>query len=695
MSRMRHALALLPLIAVACGGSPTPAPAAQPNTAPDPPAPLASASAPAGGDRTLRFVVDTMGHVSGSSVVTIHADGSRDATWEFNDRGRGPKQDTHWETAPDGTLTRVDITGVDYLKQAVNEHLRSDGGRLAWSNNAEHGDAAAGTHAFYVPMEGAPDLTGTLVRAALASPDGQLALLPGGTAHVTRAGDLTVQAEGKSMHIVRYDVDGFAFEPFSVWLDDDRELFALPFGWFCTVREGWQGVVQKLVEVQREASAARYAALAKQLAHGPPKAGLAIVHARLFDSEKKRIVPDATIVVRGDRIVAAGPATTTKVPAGVETIDAAGKTALPGLWDMHSHLQRYEGLLDVANGVTGARDLANDMDDLKSMRDAWNAGTEIGPRVVMAGLIDGRGPFQGPSKVFADTVDEGKQDIDTYAGRGYEQIKLYSSLKPELVAPLAAYAHSKGLRVSGHVPAHMFASEAVEAGYDEIQHVNFLMMQFLSSREDDTRTPLRFTLVAQKGAALDLASPEMRKFVALLAKHKTVIDPTLVAFEPMLLGRPGQLAPSYAAVAERFPVQVRRALLTGSLPVPEGMDATYRASFETMKKLVKLMWDAGVRVVVGSDEDIVGFALHRELELDVDAGIPAPEVLSLATIGAARVMKHDKEWGSIAPGKYADIVLVDGKPDEHISDVRRPVTVIKGGTVYTSADLLAAVGVHP
>ena len=694
MTRMRHSLALLPLALAAQAGclDPKAPPPQPPVAAPAAPAPVAPA--PTGGDRTLRFVVDTMGHVAGGSVVTIHADGSRDATWEFNDRGRGPKQDTHWETAPDGTLTRVDITGVDYLKQPVDEHLHLDGGRLAWSNRAEHGDAPAGGHACYVPMEGAPDLTGTMVRAALASPDGQLALLPGGSAHVTRAGDLTVEADGKSMHVVRYEVDGFAFEPFSVWLDDDHEFFATASPWSSVVREGWQGTLPKLNDVQREASVARYATLAKKLAHQPPAAGLAIVHARLFDAEKKRVVPDATIVVRGDRIVAAGPSATTKVPAGVETIDAAGKTAMPGLWDMHSHLSRIDGLLDVANGVTGARDLANDMDELKSMRDAWAAGTEIGPRVVMAGFIDGRGPFQAPSKVFADTVDEGKADIDTYAARGYEQIKLYSSLKPELVAPLAAYAHSKGLRVSGHIPAHMFASEAVEAGYDEIQHANFLMLQLLSSRDDDTRTPLRFTLVAQKGAALDLASPDVRKFVALLAKHKTVIDPTLVTFEPMFLGRPGQMPPTFAAVADRFPVQVRRGLLAGGLPVPEGMDGTYRASYETMKKLVKAMWDAGVRVVAGTD-DLAGFSLHRELELYVDAGIPAPEVLSLATIGAARVMKHDKEWGSIAAGKYADIVLVDGKPDEHISDVRRPVTVVKGGTVYTSADLLAALGVRP
>jgi hypothetical protein len=358
---------------------------------------------------------------------------------------------------------------------------------------------------------------------------------------------------------------------------------------------------------------------------------------------------------------------------------------------MHSHVQPLDGLLDLANGVTGARDLANDVDSLLRTKQAWDSGAEIGPRMVIAGFIDGRGPYQGPTKVFADTVDEGKQDIDMYASKGFEQIKLYSSVKPELVPPLAAYAHSKGLRVSGHIPNGMTAEQAVLAGYDEIQHANFLFLNFLAGKDDDTRTPVRFTLVAQKGAGLDLASPPVKAFIALLAAHKTVIDPTLVTFEPMLLGREGQVYPSYAPIADRLPVQVRRGLLTGGLPVPDGMDATYRASFAAMEKMVRLMWEAGVRVVAGTDA-LAGFSLARELELYVEAGIPAPDVIALATLGAARVVRHDKEWGSIAAGKLADLVLVDGKPDVQISDVRKPVTVVKGGVVYACADLLGAVG---
>jgi imidazolonepropionase-like amidohydrolase len=124
------------------------------------------------------------------------------------------------------------------------------------------------------------------------------------------------------------------------------------------------------------------------------------------------------------------------------------------------------------------------------------------------------------------------------------------------------------------------------------------------------------------------------------------------------------------------------------------MDATYRASFAALEKLVKMLWDAGVRVVAGTDGG-AAFALHLELELYEQAGIPAPDVISLATIGAARVMRHDKEWGSIAPGKLADLVLVDGQPDVHVHDVRKPAIVIKGGVVYRSADLYRALGVVP
>jgi imidazolonepropionase-like amidohydrolase len=689
---MHRAAASLSLAAVvvACGADAGRAPPTPPSGV----APAGITGSPPPAERTLGYSFLLMGHAAGGSVVTVHPDGSRDATWEFNDRGRGPKQQTHYEVAQGGAFSRVETTGVDYLKQTVSEHFANAGGALTWKNDAEQGSAPAGAGAMYVTTQGPPELFAALVRALLAAPGHELPLLPAGRGRVAAVGDLALSAGGQSIHVTHYEVEGLDFQPVPLWLDDDRELFAVADLWGATVRQGWESAVPQLVSVQRDAQAARLGSLAQRLAHKPPDAGLAIVHARLFDVESKKVVPDATLVVKGDRIVAAGPSSRVSAPAGAEVLDAKGKTAIPGLWDMHEHVTPIDGLLYVANGVTGARDLGNDMEQTLRTKRAWDSGAEIGPRLVLAGFIDGRGPFQAPTKVFADTKEEGLADIDTYASNGYEQIKLYSSLKPELVAPLAAYAHSKGLRVSGHIPTGMTAAEAVAAGYDEIQHANFLFLNFLATKDDDTRTPLRFTRVAEKGASLDLASPAVREFAKLLVSHKTVIDPTLGVFENMFTARRGEIDPGYAAIADRLPAQVRRGLLNGGLPVPEGMDATYRASFANMQRLVKALWDLGVRVVPGTDGG-AGFALHLELELYEKAGIPAADVIALATIGAARVVRHDTEWGSLAPGKFADIVLVDGQPDVRVADVRKVVTVVKGGVVYTSRDLLLAVGVQP
>jgi imidazolonepropionase-like amidohydrolase len=147
-------------------------------------------------------------------------------------------------------------------------------------------------------------------------------------------------------------------------------------------------------------------------------------------------------------------------------------------------------------------------------------------------------------------------------------------------------------------------------------------------------------------------------------------------------------------VADRVPAQVRRGFLYGGNAVPEGMDQRYKDSFRQMLKMLKTFYDAGIPIVAGTDS-LAGFSLHRELELYEAAGIPAPKVLQLATLGAARVMKRDQELGSVAPGKLADVILVDGDPARQISDIYRVKTVVKDGVVYQVADLDRALGVKP
>jgi hypothetical protein len=348
----------------------------------------------------------------------------------------------------------------------------------------------------------------------------------------------------------------------------------------------------------------------------------------------------------------------------------------------------------MAAGVTTVRDMANDIDQLGALQARFDNGTEIGPRVLKAGFLDGRGPYAGPTKVFADTEEEARQDIDRYAKLGYVQTKIYSSIKPELVPKIAQISHAHGMRVSGHVPAFMTAEQFIRDGADEIQHMNFIFLNFMFDQVKDTRTPARFTEVARRGADIDPASPQVQNFIKLMQDHKTDLDPTLNVFEGMFMDRPGKVSASYAEVADRLPVQIRRGFYYGGIEVPEGMDQRYKDAFTQMLKMTKALYDSGVPIVAGTDA-LPGFALHRELELYEQAGIPAPKVLQLATLGAARIMKKDDQLGSITQGKLADLILVDGDPTTHISDIRKVKLVVKGGVLYKTADLYKAIGVQP
>jgi len=362
---------------------------------------------------------------------------------------------------------------------------------------------------------------------------------------------------------------------------------------------------------------------------------------------------------------------------------------------MHVHVSPGEdGLLHIAAGVTSARDMGNDTVLTLALRRHFATDSLIGPRLMLSGLIDGSGPYQVPIGVLADDSLAARRAVEWYAAHGYEQIKIYSSMKPELVPGIIAEAHARGLRVSGHVPAFMRAEEVVRLGFDEVQHANFLLLNFMDSVKD-TRSMARFTAVAQHGAELDFASQSVRDFIALFKARGADIDPTLVGFEDWFMARPGQLGPSETAIADRLPPQVRRTFYAGGLPVRPGMDRRYRDSYGAMLRMVKAMYDAGVPVVAGTDASPVGFALFRELELYVQAGIPALGVLQLATIGAARVMHHDDERGSIAVGKLADLVLTEGDPTQRISDIRRTSLVVKNGTIYRPAELYGALGVKP
>ena len=650
------------------------------------------ASNPANASAT-KYTVMLAGSKAGFETSSQAADGSLQLYWEFSDRGRGPKVTERIVLDKNGIPTELENSGNDYYKAPVTETFSCKAGQASWKNRAEQGETRAEA-AFYVSISGVPEESALLAQALLAT-GGRLPLLPAGEATLEKRGNLTIEANGQFRTVVQYAISGLDFVPDPIWLDQDGKFFAFVTGGigFAVIREGWESTVPALGKAQEEIENGRAANLAKTLAH-KPSSPLVFVHANLFDAETATVQKNRTVVISGERIIAVGDDGKITPPQGAEVVDAANKMLLPGLWDMHVHLAPNDGLLLMASGVTSVRDLGNDSDHLLPMRDRFDAGTEIGPRVLLAALLDGRGPYAGPTKVYADTEQEARENIDKYAKLGYVQVKIYSSIKPELVPKIAEMAHRHGMRVSGHVPAFMTAQQFVEDGVDEIQHMNFIFLNFMFDKVKDTRTPARFTEVAAHGAEVDPNSDQVKAFIKLLQDHKTVLDPTLNVFEAMFTDRPGKSSALYSPVADRMPAQIRRSFFYGGLAVPEGMDQRYQDSFRQMLKMTRAFYDAGIPIVAGTDA-LAGFTLPRELELYEEAGIPSAKVLQLATLGAARIMKRDGDLGTIAVGKLADMILVDGDPTLHVGDVRQVRTVVKGGVVYETADLCRALGVKP
>ena len=482
--------------------------------------------------------------------------GDLHSVFEFNDRGRGPHQEATLRASAAGLPTALTIVGHNYVKDTVDERLTTAGGTVTWQSRFEQGTQSADSQAFYIAAAETPIGSQLLVQAALRK-GGRIALLPSGEARVERVGELTIESSGGPVRLVQYAVGGLGFAPNPVWLDDSGRHFALVSSYGSIAPEAWGSAIPAMVAAQEKARDARFTRLAGELGHRPT-GPLVIRHARLFVAESASVRRGATVVVVGNRITAVDSDAQIRIPEQAQVIDAAGKTLLPGLWDMHVHISPGEdGLLHIAAGVTSARDMGNDTVMTLALQRRFASDSLIGPRLMLSGLIDGSGPFQVPLGVLADDSLAAHQAVEWYAAHGYEQIKVYSSMKPELVPGIIAAAHARGLRMSGHVPAFMRAEEVVRLGFDELQHANFLMLNFMDSVKD-TRSMTRFTAVAEHGAELDFASRRVRDFVSLLKARGTDIDPTLVAFEDWFTARPGQLGPSETAIADRMPPQVRR-----------------------------------------------------------------------------------------------------------------------------------------
>jgi imidazolonepropionase-like amidohydrolase len=642
--------------------------------------------------KAVKYDYVTSGVVKGSQTTVRMPDGSLDVAFDFTDRGRGPKYRSTIALDGAGLISKLHTTGYNYLKVTVDERFVARNGTASWQNAAEKETRSNAAPRFYVSLDGTPEEGAILVRAALRAPKSSLALWPSGVTNVAAVRTLAIGSGGKTKRATMYELTGLDFSPGYVWLDESGELFMAGSTWGAVIQSGWNVTLPQLIDAQNE----RVTDLGRQVAHTlPQRAGtaIAITNVALFDSEAGRVVSNATVIFQGERVAAVG-GPEVSLPSDARQIDGSGKSLLPGLWNSHMHLDATFGPRLLAEGVTTIRDPGNAPEYIAQTKAKFESGELVGPRVIIAGLMDGTGKYTAPIGTTTATADEAVAQVLMWKKLGAVQIKIYSSMDPRLVPAIVKEAHALDMRVSGHIPARMLAQDAVRAGFDEIQHVNFLFLNFMPDVKDRTQTPLRLTATAERAGTIDLRSREVQEFVALLQSKETVSDPTVGIFYTDTMTRTGDIASTgFAEIADWLPAQVSRTLTTGGLPLGPGLDAKYRASAKAYLEMVALLHANNIRIVAGTDDVLPGFDLVHELELYSQAGIPNAQVLQTATIVPARVMHMDDSLGSLSAGKLADAILVHGDPLADMSQLRNVGTTFKGGVIYDTRALYATAGV--
>ncbi|HVI43980.1 MAG TPA: amidohydrolase family protein [Chitinophaga sp.] len=615
----------------------------------------------------------------------VQPDGNHEQWFWYNDRGRGDSLHTIFREDENGFPTYIHTRGTDYFKKPVYEDFSLTDGNAQWKNDAENESRKLNGKAFYMGLHAT---SGDFVKA-LKSGGEKMELLPYGEVSM----EILEQHQVGRLRVSLCSIKGLGIVPDYRWVDDQNHFFASLSDWFSIIRKDYESYWRELLTIQKRYEQTFQRDLAKRL---PEKVAgnILIRDVTLFDAEEAILRQHVDVLIKGNMVSEVAP-TPLHVPAA-RIIDGRGKTLIPGLWDMHVHFASdVDGILHMAAGVTHVRDMG--MDSSLLMRiDQIGKGALIGPRVeIKSGFIDGAGPFAAPTGALVSTQEDAIRYIRKYAAQGYEQIKLYSSIKPEWVKSLAAEAHKLHLHVCGHIPAFMTAARAIDAGYDEVTHMNMLFLNFFSDTVD-TRSPQRFIIPARYAAGLDLNSAPVQQFLDTMKARHIASDPTLGAFEPLFTSRDGVMEEKNVGIVNHFPMQLQRHMRAGGegLPVPPGMDSTYRAAFDAFLRLTKIMYDKGIRILAGTD-GWPGFDLHHELELYVKAGIPPAKVLQLATYTAAVHTGKNKQLGSIRTGKKADMVLVNGDPTKNISDIRHLSMVIKDGVLYDPAKLYQAIAIKP
>ncbi|HUQ89021.1 MAG TPA: amidohydrolase family protein [Vicinamibacterales bacterium] len=588
------------------------------------------------------------------------------ADLDLTERGGRLQVTSSLHAGSDLTPTEFTVKGKSYRFVNVDAAVKVAGGIATVTSLGETATFEAPRRFFtaqsYAPLSARAQLINYW--ATHGRPE-SLPVIPGEptrNVRIEQRGTDTVTIGSGKVVLRRFSVDGIVWGRETVWLDATGRFAAIVSRIHILPLEGIREDLREALPIlQASAIADRMADLAAQLKDIAPAAGrsFSMINARLIDGTGRPAIDNAVVVVRDGRIVAAGPASS--VTARNPTLDLAGATIAPGLWDMHAHAAQIEWLpAYLAAGVTTFRDMGGEQPYLVAMRDTVASGKGLGPRVLLAGLVDADLPG-GFGATVASTPAQGRAVVDRYKAAGFNQMKLYTLLQPEVVAAITARSHELGMSVTGHVPAALGLTKAVEAGMDHIAHL-----------------PING----------DPQSPQVRATIALLAQHHTVIDPTLPWNE--LLGHaPETSLESFEPGFAHAPP----ALLANYRSVTNDTDAaTARRRVRESEVMVKALFDAGVPIVAGTDGALPGYSLLRSLEMYVEAGLTPMQAIESATRVPAESMGLASDSGTIEAGKRADMIVLNADPLASISNIRKLRFVIANGRVLAPAKLWSAAG---
>ncbi len=609
-------------------------------------------------------------------------------------RGWITETDSVLTLGPDKRTTMLAVRGYTDTGDATEDFHVDAAGMAHWKTAVDDGSAPFGNRRYYSyggPMLAMEHDVAALVAAGAKGID----LLPKG--HATLSIKQTVEIDGPAgkRPVKLAFIEGFGFSPQPVWLDADDRYFGTA-GVISLLPAGYEANGPKLKAIQEAATAAMVRDVARSFLGTAHRSPTLVDHVLMFDSVAGRYLPDRAVLIADGKVAAVGAGGSIKAPAGATVLDGRGRTLTPGLWDSHLHVggDDWNLLQNVATGITNFRSPGSMIEEAQNLATRRKAGDLLAPDGVVSVIIDRKDPLAAQGALTVSSPAEAIAAVERIKAAGMWGVKFYTSMTPAWIAPAAKRAHELGLHVHGHVPAGMRPIDAVRAGYDEITHINFIMMQAMPQAVvDKANTAARLEGPAKYGKDVDLDSPAMRAFYAELAKRGTIIDPTLTVWEPLMTSDGTAVSPEYSPFVDIAPPSVARGWKIAGYPLFDGLSRDdFRKSFAKMVGVVGRLHAAGVPIVAGTDG--YGLELVRELELYEEAGLTNAQALQTATIVPARMTGMADRAGSIAPGRVADLILVDGDVSRDLTKLRQVHTVFLDGYRLDGAALRRASGLN-